>query len=86
MPASAIGRHLVVEKREIEMAKDAVNFPVNKMEINDTKIGFITCGIAYQYVKEVLPNASVLKLGLVNPLSKELIESFINQVETVIKC
>ncbi|MBO5356139.1 MAG: indolepyruvate ferredoxin oxidoreductase subunit alpha [Clostridia bacterium] len=83
MPASAIGRHLVVEQREKDMAKDAYNFPINKMEINDTKIGFITCGIAYQYVKEVCPNASVLKLGLVNPLSKELIESFINQVETV---
>lgn len=83
MPASAIGRHLVVEAREIRMAKDAAKFPFNKVEMNDTKIGFITCGIAYQYVKEVCPKASVLKLGLVNPLSRELIESFINQVETV---
>ena len=83
MPASAIGRHLVVEARESRMAKDAASFPFNKMEINDTKLGFITCGIAYQYVKEVCPNASVLKLGLVNPISRELIESFINQVETV---
>ncbi len=83
MPASAIGRHLVVEDREIRMAKDAKNFPVNKMEINDRKIGFITCGIAYQYVKEVCPEASVLKLGLVNPISRELVEEFISQVETV---
>ena len=83
MPASAIGRHLVVEDREIRMAKDAKSFPINKMEINDKKIGFITCGIAYQYVKEVCPNASVLKLGLVNPLPKELIAEFIEQVETV---
>ena len=83
MPASAIGRHLVVEDREKRMAADAKDFSCNKMEINDTKIGFITCGIAYQYVKEVCPEASVLKLGLVNPLSKELIEEFIGQVETV---
>ena len=83
MPASAIGRHLVVEARDNKISKDGVSFPVNKMEINDTKIGFITCGIAYQYVKEVCPDASVLKLGLVNPLSKELIEKFISQVETV---
>ena len=83
MPASAIARHVVVEARENQMAKDASSFPINKMEINDTKIGFITCGIAYQYVKEACPEASVLKLGLVNPLSKELIESFVNQVETV---
>ena len=83
MPASAIGRHLVVEAREERMAKDAKDFPINRVEMGDKKIGFITCGIAYQYVKEVCPNASVLKLGLVNPLSRELIESFVNQVETV---
>ena len=83
MPASAIGRHLVVEDRETRMANDAAEFPVNKVEINDTKIGFITCGIAYQYVKEVCPNASVLKFGLVNPISKKLVEDFVSKVETV---
>ena len=82
MPASAIGRHLVVEAREEKMAKDAVDFPVNKIEINDKKLGFITCGIAYQYVKEACPNASVLKFGLVNPISKELVEKFISEVES----
>ncbi|MBR2448743.1 MAG: 4Fe-4S binding protein, partial [Clostridia bacterium] len=59
------------------------DFPINKVEINDKKIGFITSGIAYQYVKEVCPDASVLKLGLVNPLPKKLIEDFISKVETV---
>ena len=83
MPASAIGRHLVVEEREKRLASDAKNLSVNRIELGDRKIGFITAGIAYQYVKEVCPDASVLKLGLVNPLSRELIEEFINQVETV---
>ncbi len=83
MPASAIGRHKVVEAREIKMANDASNFPINRVEMGDTKIGFITSGIAYQYVKEACPNASVLKLGIVNPLPKALIEDFISKVETV---
>ena len=83
MPASAIGRHVVVEERDNKIALDGANFPVNKMEINDKKIGFITSGIPYQYVKEVCPEASVLKLGLVNPLPKKLIEDFISQVEEV---
>ena len=83
MPAAAIGRHLAVEAREIRMAEDAAGFSVNKMEINDKSIGFITCGIAYQYVKEVCPNASVLKFGLVNPISRKLVEEFVSQVETV---
>ena len=83
MPASAIGRHLVVEDRERRMAEDAADMPVNRIEMGDKKLGFITCGIAYQYVKEACPDASVLKLGLVNPLSRSLVESFINSVETV---
>ena len=83
MPASAIGRHLVVEKRDELIASDGASFSINKMEINDKKIGFITSGVPYQYVKEVCPSASVLKLGLVNPLPKKMIEEFISQVETV---
>lgn len=83
MPASAIGRHLVVEDRENRMAEDSNFFPVNKVEMKDKKLGFITCGIAYQYVKEVCPEASVLKIGLVNPLPKKLISDFISEVETV---
>ena len=83
MPASAIGRHVVVEARENRMADDSTYFEVNKLEINDKKIGFITCGIAYQYVKEAFPEASVLKFGLVNPISKKLVEDFVSQMETV---
>ena len=51
--------------------------------MNDTKIGVITSGIPYQYVKEALPHASVLKLGMVNPLPRKLIEEFASKVETL---
>ncbi len=83
MPGSAIGRHLVVEEREKKMQEDCSSFPINKKEINDKKIGFITSGISYQYVKEACECASVLKLGIINPLPKKLIEDFIKEVETV---
>ena len=82
MPASAIGRHVFVEDRENRLAKDAETLSINKIERGDKKIGFITSGIAYQYVKEACPTASVLKLGLVNPLPKKLIEEFVSSVET----
>ena len=81
MPASAIGRHLVVEEREKQLAIDGCEFDINKVELNDTKVGFITSGIPYQYVKEAFPNASVLKLGLINPLPKNLILDFAKKVE-----
>ena len=83
MPASAILRHVKVEERENKLCEDCSSFDINKIEILDTKIGFITSGICYQYVKEACPNASVLKLGLVNPLPKKLIEEFISKVDKV---
>ena len=83
MPASAIGRHKVVEAREDLMAEEGSDFPINRVEMNDKKIGFITSGIAYQYVKEAAPEASVLKLGIVNPLPRKLIEDFIASVDEV---
>lgn len=81
MPGNAIGRHIYVEKRMKAMAEDSCNFKINKAEYNDTSIGFITSGIPYQYVKEACPNASVLKLGMVHPLPKKLIEEFASKVE-----
>lgn len=84
MPAMAIKRHVYVEKRLNDMAADGADMPINRVEMGDTKIGFITAGIAYQYVKEVCPEASVLKLGLVNPLPKKMIEEFASKVDRLI--
>lgn len=81
MPGNAIKRHLFVEDRLKRMAEDANTMPINKVEYNDLSVGFITSGIPYQYVKEARPNASVLKLGLVNPLPKKLIEEFASKVD-----
>ncbi len=83
MPGNAIKRHLVVEDRLNRMAEAANTMDLNKVEYNDTKIGVITSGIPYQYVKEALPEASVLKLGLVHPLPKKLIEEFASKVDTL---
>ena len=81
MPVNAIKRHVVVEARMKQMAEDANSFPVNRVEYNDLSVGFITNGIAYQYVKEAMPQASVLKLGLLNPLPRKLIEEFASKVD-----
>lgn len=84
MPAMAIKRHVFVEKRLNDMIADGENMPINRVEMGDKKIGFITAGIAYQYVKEVFPEASVLKLGLVNPLPRKMIEDFAAKVDRLI--
>ena len=84
MPANAIKRHVHVEERMNKMAEDASSLDINKVEYNDTSIGIITSGIPYQYVKEVLPNASVLKLGLVHPIAKGLIKEFASKVDRLV--
>lgn len=81
MPGNAIKRHIFVEQRLARMAEDANTLDINKVEYHDTGIGVITSGIPYQYVKEVLPDASVLKLGLVHPLPKKLIAEFASKVD-----
>ena len=83
MPGNAKLRHVEIEKRNLELAEEANTLAINTVEMNDTKIGVITSGIPYLYVKEALPNASVLKLGMVNPLPKKLITEFAEKVDTL---
>lgn len=81
MPGNAIKRHPVVVDREKRMSEDGAEFPINRIERGDDKIGVITSGIPYLYVKEALPNASVLKLGCVNPLPRQMIMDFAKTVD-----
>lgn len=81
MPANAIRRHVFVEKRMKAMAEDGCEFSINRAEYRDPSIGFITSGIPYQYVREACPDASVLKLGMVHPLPRKLIEEFASKVD-----
>lgn len=81
MPGMAKKRHVIVEQMMKLLAEDASAMEINKAEYKDTSVGVITSGIPYQYVREVLPDASVLKLGLVNPLPRKLIEEFASKVD-----
>lgn len=82
IPANAKPKHVMVEKRTNALATYAEKCEMNRVELNDTKIGIITSGICYQYAKEAVPNASFLKLGMVNPLPRKLIADFASKVET----
>ena len=83
LPSFARIRHRVIEERLLRLKEFAEQFPGNRMEINDPTIGFITAGISYQYVKEVFPSYSYLKLGMVWPLPQNLIGEFFKKVKKV---
>ena len=83
LPGNARKRHLIVEERTLELEKWACQQSFNRVETGTEDIGVITSGVSYQYVKETFPNASVLKLGMVYPLPKQLIREFAAQYKTL---
>ena len=82
VPANAKKRHPVIEERTRKIIEFAENCEFNRVEYGDGRIGVITSGTCYQYVKEALgESVSILKLGIVNPLPEKIIKDFASKVE-----
>ncbi len=82
MPGNAIRRHPFVEERTRRLTAYGETAEVNREEMGDTALGIITSSTSYQYVKEVFGDrASVLKLGMVNPLPRQRILDFAAKVD-----
>ncbi|MDR0812623.1 MAG: indolepyruvate ferredoxin oxidoreductase subunit alpha [Oscillospiraceae bacterium] len=88
MPGAAKARHPIVEQRQRDLAELGTTTPLNRTElVPGAKIGIITSGTAYQYIKESAGDQiSVLKLGLVWPLPEKLIADFAAKHEHLIIC
>jgi indolepyruvate ferredoxin oxidoreductase alpha subunit len=88
IPAVARRRHPEIEARLAEVAawSASTGFEqgLNRIDWGDRKVGIVTTGIAYQYVREVLGHASILKLGMSYPLPMERIREFAGEVETLV--
>lgn len=88
MPGMAIKRHIFVEDRLLRLAKDSSENPadtgLHKVKIESASLGIITAGAAYQYVAEALPEASILKLGMIWPLPESLIRDFAGKVDRLV--
>lgn len=83
VPANSKPRHPQIEEQRINGLREySNNCPLNKMEINDTKIGIISNGVSYQYSKEVFGDTvSYLKIGMSNPLPDKMIKEFAARVD-----
>ena len=85
MPGNAKRRHPLVEQRTRDLIAFAENCEFNRVEMADTSIGVITSSTCYQYAKEVFGDkASVLKLGMINPLPEKLILDFAAKVDKLV--
>ncbi len=83
VPANVRVRRKLVEERMRKLETYADEFKYNTMEINDPNIGIITSGVSYLYTKDVFPEYSYLKLGMVWPLPKKMIADFFKKVKKV---
>jgi indolepyruvate ferredoxin oxidoreductase, alpha subunit len=84
VPGYAVKRHFVTEQRIQDLTAAAEDYPFNRSEPGDRSLGIITNGVAYQYVKDVFPTASVLRLGMTWPLPEKMIRQFAASVERLI--
>ena len=76
LPGHARVRHRVMLERLEALRRSAETSPLNRTEWRDRTMGVVTSGVAYHYVREVLPAASVLKLGWSHPLPAALVREF----------
>ncbi|MGD8398987.1 MAG: thiamine pyrophosphate-dependent enzyme, partial [Anaerolineae bacterium] len=84
VPGNARKRHPIIEERIGDLAEFAETFKFNWVEWGDRDLGIVTCGVAYQYAKEVFHGASILHLGMTYPLPPELLRSFAAEVERLV--
>ncbi|MFC1991082.1 indolepyruvate ferredoxin oxidoreductase subunit alpha [Chloroflexota bacterium] len=84
LPVNARFRRPMLEERLTKLMTYAGTTPLNQVRWGDRRLGIVTSGIAYQYAREVFPEASILKLGMTYPLSEKLLHDFAAQVEQLI--
>jgi indolepyruvate ferredoxin oxidoreductase alpha subunit len=83
IPAYARPRHGVVIEREAKLKAYFAESSLNRWEKGDTSFGIITAGTCYPYVREVLPDANVLKLGASWPLPDDLLRRYCESVDRI---
>ena len=84
MPAFAKQRRKVADQRVADLAAYGASSEVlTRAEYRDRRIGVICSGVVYGHVREALPDASVLKLGMTYPLPAAAIRGFANEVDAL---
>lgn len=80
LPAYARQRRPRVLERLLRLAEVAARPEFLRVEMRDPSVGVVTAGVCYSLVREVVPEASVLKLGMSYPLPLDAIRRFAGQV------
>jgi indolepyruvate ferredoxin oxidoreductase alpha subunit len=80
MPGNARGRRVDLDKRIAAARAESDGCAFTVEEVRDPALGIVCSGVVYQYVREALPEASTLKIGMSFPLPEERIRAFAQKV------
>ncbi|MEA1994791.1 MAG: indolepyruvate ferredoxin oxidoreductase subunit alpha [Campylobacterota bacterium] len=83
IPAYARKMKIRMMERLDKLRDFSDNFSYNKIEMRSKKLGIITCGVSYNYVREAFEDASILKITMSFPLPRKKIEQFCHSVDKV---
>jgi indolepyruvate ferredoxin oxidoreductase alpha subunit len=83
IPVYARFRRPELEEKLNRLREFAEEFKGNVIEEGDPRMGVVSHGIPYQYVKEVAPESTVFKLGMVYPLPEKRLKEFCARFDTV---
>ncbi len=81
IPGYARGRRKVMLDRLDDLAAYVESSPLCVESGHGSAFGIVTSGVSHHYVREVLPEARVLKLGMTYPLPIERIRAFAESVD-----
>ncbi|GAV31356.1 indolepyruvate ferredoxin oxidoreductase, alpha and beta subunits [Coriobacteriaceae bacterium EMTCatB1] len=84
VPANARRRRVDLERRLARLREHSESAGLNRIEMRGTELGVVADGAAYRAVCEALPEASVLKIGMVHPFPDDLVRQFAASVERVV--
>ncbi len=81
LPSHGMARRPWQMERLAKLAAYSETTSLNRLEKGSKSVGVVTNGIAYQYVKEVMPDATILKLGMSYPLPMNKIRELAASVD-----
>lgn len=83
MPTMAKARRADLDRRSAALGEFAETTPLNRADYRDERIGIICSGVCYQHVREAMPEASTLKLGMSWPLPEAMLREFADRVGVI---
>ncbi len=84
VPAWARRMRAALAAKQPELVRAAEDSPLNRIERRGSSLGIVASSVVYQFVREIWPEASVLKLGFSYPFPDRLLREFAAAVEELL--